>query len=199
MNTRHLLCLVCLCCLANDQVWAAAIGMPARDDRFGLGLGYARLTVEDPQGPSAAEWVARPLNLVYTAPARDPYRYWAEAFYQDAVLPASTTEIGQRVLQLGIRASLQRQVSSHTMGGSWLGLGLQLARERFEDRHRLDNAGFLGHSFPDRSESKAALLLSYTLEREIQGWDVAAKLEQSLPVGDGTREFSLAIIVLFGF
>ncbi len=189
---------VWLLCLVSGPVSAAAIGMPERSDRIGLGLGYARLTVEDPAGASAAEWVVRPLNVVYTQPASGPYRYWAEAFYQDAVLPASTTDIGQRVRQLGLRASFQRRLGVPTVGSSWLGAGVQLARERFENRHRLDGAGFLAQSYPQRSEFIPALLLNYIVEAGLNGWDMAVKLEQSLPAGDGSREFSLSVIVLFG-
>ena len=114
-----------MACLASSEAYAVAIGMPEQTGRIGFAIGFANLSVKDPSGDTDAEWVVRPLNLIYTDKAFDSYRYWAEGFYQDAVLSPSTSSIGQEVKQLGIKASLQTEVATHVIGTSWLGAGLQ--------------------------------------------------------------------------
>ena len=188
-----------MACLASSEAYAVAIGMPEQTGRIGFAIGFANLSVKDPSGDTDAEWVVRPLNLIYTDKAFDSYRYWAEGFYQDAVLSPSTSSIGQEVKQLGIKASLQTEVATHVIGTSWLGAGLQLSYDRYENRHTIDSAGFLAQTYPDRSGLEPALLLNYILEMNIVGWDVAGKVEKSIPLGDATSEFTLSVGLLFSF
>ncbi len=178
---------------------AAAIGMPQQTAKLGFAVGVANISVKDPTGATDNEWVLRPLNLLYTNQAFGLYRYWAEAFYQEAVLSASTSEIGQQVKQFGVKASLQREIASHNIGTSWLGVGLQLSYDRYEDRHTTDNSGFLAQVYPNRSGLEPALLLNYVLEKNIAGWNVAGKVEKSIPFSDGTSEFIISVGLLFSF
>ena len=155
--------------------------------------------MDDPDGDSEDEWSARPINFIYTDRAFDSYRYWAEAFYQDTVLSASTSQIGQEVTQLGVRGSVQREIARHAIGTSWLGAGLQLSYDDYQKRHTIDNAGFLAQTYPDRSGLEPALLINYVFEKKLAGWDVAGKLEKSIATGDGTSEFTFAVALLMSF
>ncbi len=189
----------CLGCLASSHAMAAAIGMPQQTARVGIALGFANFTVDDPDGDSETEWAVRPINFIYTDRAFDSYRYWAEAFYHDTVLSASTSKIGQEIKQLGVRGSIQKEISRHTLGDSWLGAGLQLSYDDYKNRHTVDNAGFLAQTYSDRSGFESALLINYVLEKNIAGWDVAGKLEKSIAIGDGTSEFSVFVALLLNY
>lgn len=178
---------------------AVAIGMPQQTAKIGFGVGFANLSVKDPAGDTDSEWVFRPINLIYTNKAFDSFHYWTEAFYQEAVLSASTSEIGQEVKQLGIKASLQKNIATHGIGTSWLGAGLQLSYDSYENRHTIDNSGFLAQTYPDRSGLQSAVLLNYVLEKDFAGWALSGKVEQSIPISDGTSEFTLSLGFLFSF
>lgn len=173
--------------------------MPLPTARLGFAVGLANVSVDDPVGETANEWLIRPVNLIYTNELLSSRRYWLEAFYQDAVLSASQNKIGQQIKQLGLRASLQQRLGADRIGYSWLGAGLQLSNDRFVNRHTVDSAGYLAQSYPDRSGGQAAFLVSYVLERKIYNRDVAFKLEKSVPFSDGVSEFTLAVTLLFDF
>ncbi len=191
---------LCLGCLLGGNSHAAAIGMPQPSARIGLAVGVANMTVKDTESGTASEWVARPLNLIYTDLLfLSNYRYWAEAFYQDAVLPAATHQLGQRVKQLGARLSLQAPLPFFTTIDSWLGAGLQLSSDRYDRRHNLDADGYLAQQFPDRSEIGAALLLNFVAEKNLGGLRVGVKAEQVIALGDGVSESTLALFLLFDF
>lgn len=185
--------------LVPVDVQAMAIGMPLPTARLGVAVGLANVAVDDPVSETANEWLIRPINLIYTNELLSARRYWLEAFYQDAVLPASQSRIGQHVKQLGLRASLQQRLGTGTIGESWLGAGLQLSSDRFVNRHTVDSAGYLAQRYPDRSGGQAAILLSYVLERNMFNHDVAFKVEKSVPLSDGVSEFTLAVTLLFDY
>ncbi len=189
----------CFAMFASANVQAAAIGMPLPSAKLGFAIGVANLSVNDPVADSDNEWVIRPINLIYTDELISSNRYWLEAFYQDTVLSASQNQVGQHVKQLGLRASLQQHIATVRIGESWLGAGLQVSHDRFEKRHTVDSAGYLAQTYPDRSGLQAALLLNYVLERNIGGWDVAGKFEKSIPISDGTSEFTFSVVFLFNY
>ncbi len=178
---------------------AIAIGMPLPSARLGLAVGVANLSVNDPNAETGNEWVIRPINIIYTDELMASRRYWLEAFFQDAVLPASQYQLGQHVTQLGGRASLQRRVGTVSVGASWIGAGLQVSYDSFEKRHTVDSAGYFLKSYPDRSGGQAAVLLNYMFEKNISGRDVGIKLEQSIPLADGVSEFTIAVSLLFDY
>lgn len=188
-----------LATLPCTNLMAAAIGMPQQTARLGFALGFANFTVDDPDGDSEDDWAVRPLNIIYTDRAFGVYRYWAEAFYQDTVLSASNTQIGQEVKQLGIRGSMQREMARHSIGTSWLGAGFQLSHDNYRNRHTIDNAGFLAQTYSDRSGLEPALLLNYMFEQKLAGWDLAGKIEKSIALGDGTNELTFSLALLFSY
>ncbi len=181
------------------NVQATAIGMPLPAARLGFAIGVANLSVNDPIADSDNEWVIRPINLIYTDELISSKRYWLEAFYQDAVLSASQDQVGQHVKQFGLRASLQQHIGTARVGESWLGGGLQVSHDRFENRHTVDSAGYLAQTYPDRSGLQTGLLLNYVLEKSVGSWDVAGKVEKNIPISDGVSEFTLSVVFLFTY
>lgn len=199
MKAKLVSIVVVLGTLMSNNAMAAAIGMPQQTARLGFLLGFANFSVDDPNGDSEDDWAIRPINAVYTDRAFDKYRYWAEAFYQDTVLSASSTQIGQQVTQLGIRGSIQLEMARHSIGTSWLGTGLQFSYDNYRNRHTIDDAGFLAQTYADRSGLEPALLINYIYEKKLAGWDLAGKLEKSIAVGDGASELSFSLVVLFSY
>ena len=200
MEIRQLIfAVLCLVMLVPINVQAMAIGMPLPTARLGLAVGIAHLSVNDPIAETGNEWLISPINLIYTDELLASNRYWLEVFYQDALLSASSDQVGQHVKQLGLRASLQRRFATSGAGESWLGAGLQLSYDRFENRHRVDSAGYLLQSYPDRSGGQSALLVNYVFETNAFGRDIAYKLEHSFPLADGVSKFTMAVSFLFGY
>lgn len=186
--------------LLTGKAWAVAIGMPEERARWGYGLGVAHVTVDDPDAASGSEWALRPLNLVYTDRWRYDSRYWGEAFYQETALDAGVGQAGQEIKQYGVRLSLQKKLVLTPAIVPWLGGGVQLSHNQFHNRHTVDSDGYLVDSFPDRNEVQASLLLNLMVEQRLnRNWDLAAKLEQVVPLAEGVSEFVIAAVLLYHY
>lgn len=186
--------------LMGAKAFAVAIGMPEEGARWGYALGAARVSVDDPDTASRSEWALRPLNLIYTDRWFYDARYWGEAFYQETALDAGAGQVGQQVKQFGARLSLQKSLALTPAIAPWFGAGLQLSHNRFHKRHTVDSDGYLVASYPDRNEFHAALLLNLVVEQRLnRNWDVAAKLEQVVPLAEGVSESSVSAVLLYRY
>ncbi len=184
--------------LTAGNAYAVAIGMPEEGGRWGYSLGVAHVTVDDPDDATRNEWALRPLSLVYTDRWLYNSRYWGEAFYQETALDAGVGQVGQQVRQLGARLSLQKSLALSSVVTPWFGVGVQLSHNQFHKRHTIDSDGYLVGSYPDRNDFHAALLLNLVVERRLnRNWDVAAKLEQVVPLAEGVSEFVMSAVLLY--
>ena len=187
-------------CLACSYASAAAIGLPERTARLGYAAGPVLLSADDPDGDTAVEWGAQPFAVIHTDWFLRGTRYWAELYYQEAVLDAAPDEVGQDVGQYGLRFSVQKDLAVVPGWRTWFGGGVDLSRIRQTKRHVVDNSGFLLERFPDRTSTGVGVVLNAVGEWSLtQHWDIGAKVEQLLPVGDGVTATSFAIVVLYTY
>lgn len=184
----------------SGELHAAALGLPENTARIGYAAGMARLSVDDTAGSTQAKFGVQPVTLIYTDWMRSGgLRYWLEAYYFHVTLDPGPTEIGQDVSRAGLRAALQRNVRVGTWS-PWLGLGFDVSRNRFSQRHTEDNEGFLLTAYPDRSATGLGLVAHVMSEWAIaREWDVHAKLEQVFAVSGGVNETSVSLGVLYRY
>jgi len=183
------------------HAYAEAIGMSAiATPHIGYAAGVAYVNVDDPDGPTERAWIFRPFTLVYTDKITTGinYRYWAELYYQEASLDASTSNVGQFIKQYGIRFSMQRNIWKNNDWNSWFGAGLDMANSKYEDRHLVDSAGFLTTRFDDRQELEFGVLINFNGEISLARNVVfSAKAEQVFATGDGIDSLSFSAVFLY--
>ena len=193
--------LIALLILAlSSELHAAALGLPENTARVGYAAGMSRLSVDDPAGSTKAKFGLQPVTLIYTDWMRSGgLRYWLEVYYTQATLDPGPTEVGQDASRAGLRAALQRNIRVGAWS-PWLGLGLDVSRNRFSQRHTEDSEGFLLTAYPDRSVTGVGLVAHVMSEWAIaREWDVHTKLEQVFAVSGGMNETSVSIGVLYRY
>lgn len=198
--TRYATLIVVVALLSAVDAQAAAIGMPERTARIGLLLGLMSPSLDPaPEGQLADDEPLQQVSLAYTDWRSRDLRYWAEAYYSKAGQRATSDRIGHNVAQVGGRLSLQKNFHAGTWR-PWLGLGLDLSQVRYTSRHSVDIGGFLVRNYPDATDTQAAVLVTLVSEWHLsRRWDVAGRIEQMLPVGDGLGGFSVSIGALFTY
>ena len=188
--------------IPTGHAYAEAIGMSAiATPHIGYAAGVAYVNVDDPDGPTDRAWIFRPFTLVYTDKITTGihYRYWAELYYQETSLDASTTNVGQFIKQYGIRLSMKLKIWKisddwHT----WFGAGFDIANTNYEDRHLVDDAGFLTTRFDDRNELELGALININGEISLARNVVfSAKAEQVFATGDGIDSLSFSAVFLY--
>lgn len=178
---------------------AAAIGLPDNTARLGYAVGLSRLVLDDPAGSTKAALAVQPVTLIYTDWSPGGLRYWAEAYYARATLDADTTHVGQDASRLGVRLALQRNVSLGPWR-PWIGLGVDVSRNRYSRRHTEDGDGFLLNAYADRSNTALGLSLHVVQEWAVaRNWDLIGKAEQLVSVTGGVGETALSVGVLYRY
>ena len=181
-------------------VMAQAIGLPENTARIGIGGGAARMTVDDPDGPTATDYATQPLTLIYTDWFFGRSRLWSELYYNQARLAATSTRIGQEVQHYGYRASVQWPLGLDGPLHLWFGGGVDLSRAQYTLRHTVDQDGFLANRYADRDTFEAGLLLNINSEWALrQNWSVGAKIEQLVPVAGNVDELTGLITILYRY
>ena len=173
---------------------ASALGAPVSYEQVGIGVSLSWMSIDEPEGSADDPMVISPFNLVYTNKAFSDYNYWIEGFLQSETTDPSTSNVGQDVERLGIRASIISPVPTSKITGLWAGFGGYLARETYSTRHTVDNDGFLLESYEDRKETvigiQAELMKTWSFRDE---WDFALRSYYALPLmGDGASEFVIS-------
>ncbi len=167
---------------------------------IGYAIGVAHVNANDPDGSADRVWIFQPLRLIYTDKITEwfPYRYWAELYYHEVSLDASTTKIGQSIKQYGIRASMQSKIQQTSAWNTWLGAGLDVAATKYDDRHIIDNDGFLTARFDDRKELEFGVLINFNGEINLARNIVfSAKVEQVFAIDKGIDTFSFSVAFLY--
>ncbi|HEY5603131.1 MAG TPA: hypothetical protein VIM41_08495 [Gammaproteobacteria bacterium] len=184
----------------------APFGLPVNTAKIGYGVGYAVVSVDDPDGNSKDEGAVQPLNLVYTdwlfsnSKLFSDIKQWTEVFYFETSLDAVDNNIGQDVQSFGIRFSLQKSFRFTDSFSPWFGAGVDISRTRYTVRHTRDAEGFLLQSFEDRDDTGIAFLFNIINEWTLQSdWSLAAKLEQSIPLSADISQFTAALVLLYRY
>lgn len=187
--------------LVSSSTFGAALGQPKRTSMLGYSAGLALVSVDDPAGSTETDLVFHPITLVYTARLwRDSIRYWSELYYYQAKLDASPTKIGQDAERVGMRLSFQKKLSVIPTLSTWFGGGIDISQEKFTTRHAIDSQGFLTAVYPDREKTTLAGVINVVSEWPLaQDWIIAAKLEQSIPLGGDLKESLAAVTLLYRY
>lgn len=186
--------------ISGGSALAEAIGMPTQPGRVGITFGSAYFSVDDPAGDSRGDWAVHPFNLVYSKRFNPRWRYWTELFYQQGSLDADASNMGLTIKQAGARLSLQRSIDLGPVWTPWFGAGVQFSRDRLVHRYTVDSQGFLLQHLPDRNSSEMAVVLNASSEWRLEwDWDIGIKIEQALPVDDGVKTFTAALMFLYRF
>lgn len=180
---------------------AEAIGMSViATPHIGYAAGVAYVNVDDPDGSTDRVWIFQPFRLIYTdkIPGGMPYRYWAELYYQEVSLDASSTMIGQFIKQYGVRASMQRKMWQTEAWDSWFGAGLDIADTKYDDRHITDSDGFLISRFEDRKDVEFGVLINFNSEIKLARNVVfSAKVEQIFATDKGIDTLLFSAVFLY--
>lgn len=180
--------------------YAGAIGMPKNTAKIGYGIGATYLSVDDPNGNTEEEWTALPVTLIHTDWLFRDVRYWSEIFYYTAPLDAAAGQVGQDVEHYGLRFSVQKSLRLTDVWAPWFGVGLGVSQATYTKRHTKDADGYLLEAYPDRDQTSIALLLNVVSEWPLtKNWDIAAKLEGSIPVDGDIEEYSALVSLLYRY
>ncbi len=174
MKRKWMRAVVPMMCACNP-----AAGAPLR---LGLTAGAARLSVADPDGPTAKATAPDFGVVAMLGWARDT-RLQLAADRQAATLAASTTDVGERVERTGVSLSYQERwrLSYHLK--PWLGIGLGYAHEVDTLRHTIDSGGFLAAAYPDRAQGVYdAVVTADESWRWIRGWRIGMVLCYQAPL-----------------
>lgn len=167
----------------------------------GYSIGAALVSVDDPAGSTESSWTLQPISLVYTARLwGNGARYWSEFYYYKAMLDASSTKIGQDAERYGMRLSLQKNLKIAPKFSAWLGAGIDISQENFMTRHTVDSDGFLIKAYPDREGTSVAGVVNAVSEWPLaHAWNIAAKLEHTIPIDGHITESLVSVILLYRY
>lgn len=197
---KSLLLTVCSPFIMLSATHAAPLGLPKSTAKIGYAIGAAYVSVDDPQTDKAGEWAGQPLNLIYTDWLVTDIRYWTSLYYLKANLDASNGTAGQDAERYGLRLSLEKSIRLTRSWAPWFGIGIDISKANYSVRHTVDEDGFLLETFPDRSETTAALVFSALSEWSVaRDWSVGLKLEQSVPATGDISEFLTSVAILYRY
>ena len=173
----------------------------AADTKFGAGIVKGNYSVEDPDGStdSASETavvgvMTLPVNRNFPS-----WRYWFQLGHNSFSLDSGGSDVGQDVTSTSLEAHIHRGFNVSSEFKPWLGLGMGASLSDFENRHSVDEDGFLDETFEDRSETNMFLVLnggaaSTKLEG---GFHIGAALSHKVPLDDGIEATELNLFFLF--
>jgi len=159
---------------------------------------FSNLSVDDPSGSTESTSEFSPYNIEWRSKLSKSTRYTAGIHYADFKLNASTTNIGQEVTQLTFSASYQKKFAISRSIHPFLGVGFSYSQLDVIARHKVDNSGFLSTTYPDRTEDIFSVNLSADFEYELnKSLDVGFKLLHRQPLGDGVKDSSFGIAIVY--
>lgn len=178
----------------------AALGLPDNTARLGYSLSLTRLNVDDPEGNTQAAYALQPFKFIYTDWKRSGNRLWLELFYQDAVLKATDTDVGQRFKHQGVNLIVQKNLRINSAVRPWIGLGLGLSIADSKKRHTVDDEGYLLKSYPNRRNESFGMLLSVVNEWQIsREWTVGGNFLHRVTLNQSIAESSLSAYFLIRY
>ena len=179
---------------------AAPLGLPQNTAKIGYAVGAIHLSVDDPEGDTQDDWAFLPFTLIYTDWLIRDIRFWTELYYFETDIDASTRDIGQNIERYGLRFSLQKSLRISSLWAPWFGIGVDLSHTQYDDRHTIDNEGFLLERFADRDETEFALLVNLLSEWSLtKKWSAGVKFEQAIPVYADITDFRASAVVLYKY
>ncbi|NOZ53764.1 MAG: hypothetical protein GXP08_11620 [Gammaproteobacteria bacterium] len=200
LGIKKRLTLACLSYIIINSVHAAPLGLPKSTAKVGYAIGAANVSVDDPETGSSTKWGVQPTSLIYTDWLVTDIRYWTTLYYLKTKLDASTDNTGQDATRFGVRFSLQKSLRLTHAWAPWFGIGIDVSRAQYTVRHTVDEEGFLLETFPDRSETTAAVVFSALSEWSLtRDWSVGLNFEQSLPITGDISEFLTSVAILYRY
>lgn len=182
----------------NAPVHAAAIGaVPAPERlRFGVLAGLSRADVDDPDGNTEAKDYSR-LALIATLPAAKDRRWFGELFYHRYDIEAGQNSIGVDVTRLGAALSYQAHFATVPLQ-PWLGIGLNVSRDSFDERLTVDALGFVADRFAARTDTAIGLVLNaVTTWKWTRGTDFGLQLQYEQPLTGDINTWTLGVLLIF--
>lgn len=177
---------------------AAAIGaVPSPEGlRFGVLAGLARADVDDPAGDTDAKNYSR-VALIGTLPAAKGRRWFGEVFYHRFDIEAGRDSIGVDVTRLGAALSYQARFATLPLK-PWLGAGLNLSRDNYDERLTVDALGFVDDRFPERDDTAIGLVLNaVTTWNWTRTTDLGLQLQYEQPLTGDIKTLTLGVLLIF--
>ncbi|MEJ2347118.1 MAG: hypothetical protein P8090_17280 [Gammaproteobacteria bacterium] len=98
----------------------------------------------------------QPLTLIYTDWLPGGLRYWAEGYFARTNLDAAAGKVAEDVSRYGIQFAVQRNFR-WGWWSPWLGVGMDVSRNRYSKRYTVDSDGYLLATYPDRSTTAVGI------------------------------------------
>jgi|GEM_PF-2268239 len=127
--------------------------------KWGAGVGYANLTVDDPDGDTDSVLTPN-ISGIFTYQPHRLMRVWTDVSFQQFQLAYSQSQIGQDVRS--IHADLIAQFRLVDKG--WAGVGAGLGFNRMDERATANGEGFLKEPYNDRSGTNYNVIVHVSYE-----------------------------------
>ena len=153
---------VLVCALLLTTITSVVHASSYQKTRFGASVNFGNLSVEDPNGESESKSELF-ISGIMTLPMDRNYpewRYWFDATYKSFELAPSISNIGQQVSSFSISAVAQRGLNVSSEFRPWLGIGLNLSLDDYENRFLVARDGFISERFSNRSETNLGIVFN---------------------------------------
>lgn len=182
----------------TSNIQAAALGLPEFTAKFGFGTKISQVYVNDSQGHTAKVFAPQSTSIYVTDTLTKNSHYLAEAYIASYAFKAEGLRVGEIANQNGMRFSVQTNVRMNKYIAPWLGLGGDISYINFRKRHTIDDEGYLLDQYSDKSIPAVGFLVNVMEKWSVNpSFDIAAKLEYSVPITQTVNGLSGSIIFLF--
>ncbi|MBL4866745.1 MAG: hypothetical protein JKY67_10265 [Pseudomonadales bacterium] len=171
-----------------------------QNSRYGASVNFGNLSVSDPSGSTESKSKLF-INGIMTLPMNRNYpnwRYWFDVSYTSFDLEPSITNLGQQVSSFSITSIAQKGFNVSSEFRPWIGLGLSLSLNDFENRFNIDRDGYIADHFSNRSETNlgAVFNVGLSLYPLKNGVFVGSNFSVFSPFDDGIELTKLSIFFL---
>ena len=171
------------------------------DTHFALGASTGTYSVEDPEGPTDEDSTTAIFGVLTMEVDRNYplWRYWFELNHRSFELEASQTNVAQKVSSTNFNAIVQRGFNVSSQVRPWIGAGLGVGLNDYEDRYIIDQDGYLKDLYDNRSETDMTGLLNVGIAtRKLDaGISLGAALTYEIPLTDGIEGTTFSVFIMF--
>lgn len=171
------------------------------ETHFGLGAATGTYSVEDPEGPTDEDSTTSVFGVLTMEVDRNYplWRYWFELNHRSFELEASQTNVAQKVSSTNFNTILQRGFNVSSQVRPWIGAGLGVGLNDYEDRYTIDQDGYLKELYDNRSETDATGLLNVGIAtRKLDaGISLGASFTYEIPLTDGIEGTTFNVFIMF--
>lgn len=176
----------------------------ARDDSIDMGWGlYGKVgsySVEDPDGSADSEFAFLPGAKITFPFSRRGKQFVAGVELIDFDLDASESNVGQDVSGYRVWGGYEHRFNISRGFKFWGGIGLTLDSVSFEDRHTVDEDGFLKEHYEDLDESYSGITLYALSTIDVgrrAGWAPSLGIYVDQPFSDGVSSIGGTFQIIF--